>query len=255
MKGYPEYRRAVSTAVVVILLVLVVIIVSISTVYFLSGKSSPSISSTATTQSTPSGPSPFILSTTPANLLIAPGLNESYPTINIEPLSLAQSVNLTLREASDPGFQVSIPQSTVEYNPSTSESVPFNFSVSPAVKPGDYSFTVEARYGSQGISQNFTIDVVPALVVMLHEAFIPRNITVPAGTTIVWMNIDTEIGCCDPGYHTVTFNLPNGTLIPGMSSQVLHRFDMWSFTFENAGTYHYYCTIHPNMLGLVNVTA
>jgi plastocyanin len=244
------YRRAVSTTVVLIILVVVVALVAISAFYYFSGL--PSSASTTTTTGTLQ--SPFILTTTPTTLIVAPGLNESYPTINIVPLSLTESVNLTLSATSSPGFNVSIPQETVPYNPTTTESVPFNFSASAEVQPGDYSFTVGAQYGSQIVSQNFSIDVVQALVVMLHEAFVPRNITVTEGTTVVWMNIDTEIGCCDPGYHTVTFNLPNGTLIPGMSSDVLHRFDTWTFTFRKGGTYHYYCTIHPNMLGIVNVT-
>lgn len=195
------------------------------------------------------------MSTYPTNLLIAPGLTESYATLEFEPLSEAANVSLQLSAVGTQGLQLSLSRSSINYNPNATTSLAFNFSASSSLEPGNYTATFSARSGSVNVTQDFTIQVVQALVVMDHESFIPNNITVPVNTTIVWMNIDTEIGCCDPGYHTVTFGEPNVTQIQGMSSAVLHRFDTWSFQFRAAGTYHYYCIIHPNMLGTVTVTA
>jgi len=247
-------RSGVSNLAKGLVIVIVILLFSVLIYYYLGYSGNRSTQSSTSSSQSSGGPSPFALSINPSTLVIAAGLNETYPTISVIPLAQSENGSLTLSAVSNSGLRLSLSTNSVVYSPSATESIPFNFSASPEIEPGDYSATVTAQFGTQTVSDNFTIEVVQALVVMLHEAFIPNNITVPAGTTVVWMNIDTEIGCCDPGYHTVTFDMPNGTLIPGMSSQVLHRFDEWSYTFESAGTYHYFCTIHPNMLGVVTVT-
>lgn len=71
-------------------------------------------------------------------------------------------------------------------------------------------------------------------------AFVPATISVAAGTTVTWTNKDAIA-------HTVTsatglFN--SGTVNPGKS---------FTFTFPTAGSYSYYCSIHPSMLGTVKV--
>jgi plastocyanin len=71
-------------------------------------------------------------------------------------------------------------------------------------------------------------------------AFTPSSLTVMAGTTVKWTNQDA-IG------HTVTSNtnlFNSGTLGNGSS---------FSFTFATAGTYSYYCSIHPTMVGQITV--
>ncbi len=65
-----------------------------------------------------------------------------------------------------------------------------------------------------------------------------RNITVPAGTTVVWSNLDL------PGTaHTVT------SLQDLFDSDALSPF---SYTFTEPGVYNYRCTIH-GMRGMVTV--
>lgn len=71
-------------------------------------------------------------------------------------------------------------------------------------------------------------------------AFNPSTIKVAAGTTVKWTNKDA-IG------HTVTSgtNLFNsGTIATGGT---------FSFTFTTAGSYPYYCSIHPTMTATVTV--
>jgi plastocyanin len=74
-------------------------------------------------------------------------------------------------------------------------------------------------------------------------AFSPANITVKTGAKVTWTNDDSVA-------HTVVENdsqtgPKSGDIMPGKS---------YSFTFTKAGTYHYHCTIHPNMIGTVTVT-
>ena len=74
-------------------------------------------------------------------------------------------------------------------------------------------------------------------------AFSPSDITVKKGTTVTWTNNDSTV-------HTVTeIDSQNGP-----KSQQLNQGDKYTFTFDQAGTFHYKCSIHPYMLGSVTVT-
>lgn len=72
-------------------------------------------------------------------------------------------------------------------------------------------------------------------------AFTPKTITVSAGTTVTWTNLDSAD-------HTVTSE-SGDELDSGLMSQG----DTYSKTFDSAGTYDYYCTLHPYMTGTVLV--
>jgi plastocyanin len=71
-------------------------------------------------------------------------------------------------------------------------------------------------------------------------AFNPATISVTAGTTITWTNKDAVA-------HTVTSttNLFNSGNIGTNAT--------FSFTFATAGSYSYYCSIHPSMTASVTV--
>ena len=73
-------------------------------------------------------------------------------------------------------------------------------------------------------------------------AFSPTNLTVKAGTTVVWTNHDVT-------GHTVTSD--NGTL---MQSPTLGNGVTYSVRFNNIGSFGYHCSIHPFMTGLITVT-
>ena len=70
--------------------------------------------------------------------------------------------------------------------------------------------------------------------------FNPATITVKAGATVTWLNLDEEP-------HTV---FSNAGLF---RSSALDTKESFSFTFDKPGTYHYLCTIHPQMLGTIVV--
>jgi plastocyanin len=72
-------------------------------------------------------------------------------------------------------------------------------------------------------------------------AFEPKTITVPAGATVIWTNKDEEP-------HTVTSAGTGFT-----SSKALDTDDTYKVTFPKPGTYTYYCTIHPHMVGTIIV--
>jgi len=76
-------------------------------------------------------------------------------------------------------------------------------------------------------------------VVIKNFAFNPSIITIPVGTTVIWTQIDNA-------YCTVTGD--------GFDSGILGQGESFSWTFNNAGTYSYSCSFHPNMTGMVIVT-
>jgi plastocyanin len=72
--------------------------------------------------------------------------------------------------------------------------------------------------------------------------FGPATLTVPVGTTVAWINKD-DIP------HTVVSTDDSKTF----KSKVLDTDEKFSFTFSKAGTYPYFCSIHPKMTGKVIV--
>ena len=71
-------------------------------------------------------------------------------------------------------------------------------------------------------------------------SFGPAELTVPVGTTVAWTNRD-DIP------HTVV------SIDKLFKSKVLDTDEKFSFTFSKAGTYPYFCSIHPKMTGKVVV--
>jgi plastocyanin len=71
-------------------------------------------------------------------------------------------------------------------------------------------------------------------------SFGPAALTIPAGTTVTWTNRD-DIP------HTVV------STEGAFKSKVLDTDEKFSFTFSKAGTYPYFCSIHPKMTGKVIV--
>ncbi len=71
-------------------------------------------------------------------------------------------------------------------------------------------------------------------------SFGPTTITVAVGTTVTWTNRD-DIP------HTVVST--DGVF----KSKVMDTDEKFSFTFTKAGTFAYFCSIHPKMTGTVVV--
>jgi len=71
-------------------------------------------------------------------------------------------------------------------------------------------------------------------------SFSPQEITVSAGTTIIWTNRD-DIP------HTVVSDDKI------FKSKVLDTDQQFSFTFAKPGTYPYFCSVHPKMTGKIVV--
>jgi plastocyanin len=79
-----------------------------------------------------------------------------------------------------------------------------------------------------------------AAITVKDFMFSPTPLTVKAGTTVTWTNMDDEP-------HTAVSDtglFKSG----GMDTN-----ESFSFKFDKPGTYHFTCSIHPRMVGTVVV--
>jgi plastocyanin len=93
--------------------------------------------------------------------------------------------------------------------------------------------------GSPGSSAN-SAEPASAEVKVDNFSFGPATVTVAVGTTVTWTNRD-DIP------HTIV------STDKVFKSKVLDTDEKFSFTFSKAGTYPYFCSIHPKMTGSVVV--
>src|SRR6516225_4070912 len=92
--------------------------------------------------------------------------------------------------------------------------------------------------GSNGSGSSTTISIPSGAAALGPNVFNPSPLSVPAGTTVTWVNTDSIP-------HTSTSDASgwnSGTLAPGQQ---------FNFTFASSGTFHYHCAIHPGMVGTV----
>ena len=76
-------------------------------------------------------------------------------------------------------------------------------------------------------------------VIIPSRYYLPDLITVTASTTVTWTNLDVE-------HHTVTSR-------DGLFDVVLLFQEVFSYTFNEPGTFRYYCDFHSEQTGTVIV--
>lgn len=82
--------------------------------------------------------------------------------------------------------------------------------------------------------------LAPVSLDIRDSRYLPRTVTVPAGTTVRWINRDEET-------HTVT----SATEI--FKSGGLNLGDEYTYTFTTPGEYPYTCALHDFMQGTIVV--
>jgi len=71
-------------------------------------------------------------------------------------------------------------------------------------------------------------------------AFVPDTIRVPVGETVAWVNHD---------------DIPHSVVVPALKvhSHALDTDQRFEQRFVEAGTFEYFCGLHPHMKGMVTV--
>ena len=112
----------------------------------------------------------------------------------------------------------------------------------------DYLVIGKDPYPTVGVSTTAKVLILNGNSALANTGFfIPLNLEVIRGTTVIWQNED-NIG------HTVQSQDAKGNIIPLFNSNVLKTGDTFSYKFEKPGVYHYFCTIHPWRIGIVTVS-
>ncbi|APA89339.2 cupredoxin family copper-binding protein [Paraburkholderia sprentiae WSM5005] len=85
-----------------------------------------------------------------------------------------------------------------------------------------------------------TVASTPNAIVIKNFMFTPMDLTIKAGTTVTWKNLDGEP-------HTVVNDA-------GLfRSAALDQDDTYQFKFDKPGVYKIFCGIHPNMKATITV--
>lgn len=100
-----------------------------------------------------------------------------------------------------------------------------------------------ALCGIQLVLLTTSAKAAPFQVQMRSYAFNPAVLTIPAGSSVTWTNQDQA------PHNVVTTSGPQT-----LNGPLLQRGRSWTFTFRVAGTYAYYCSVHPDMRAQIVVT-
>ena len=79
-----------------------------------------------------------------------------------------------------------------------------------------------------------------------NACYLPADITISTGDTVQWDNVDTAA-------HTVTGGSPADGPSGAFDSSLLMIGEDYSFTFNDADNYDYFCMLHPWMIGTIIV--
>jgi plastocyanin len=105
-----------------------------------------------------------------------------------------------------------------------------------------------AAYG-QEVRGTFVVRIPPGAAQGTTDHYVPANIAIPAGTTIVWFNDDPD------QLHTITSgDLDDENAGSEFDSSVINEGTFFQHTFDEAGEYMYHCEIHPGMVATVSVS-
>jgi plastocyanin len=97
-----------------------------------------------------------------------------------------------------------------------------------------------------------SVSIVSGASTLTTDAYSPNPIQVSVGTTVTWTNNDSQPHTVTSGSNGQPDNKFNSS--PNFTP-LLNPGQTFSFTFTEAGEYPYYCMLHPNMVGTVNVSS
>jgi len=77
------------------------------------------------------------------------------------------------------------------------------------------------------------------------NCYVPSLIVIEKGKQVTWVNEDSAFHSVTSGFYDVPSDL--------FDSGYLDPFESYTLTFDEVGTYDYFCTLHPWMKGQVIV--
>jgi plastocyanin len=153
------------------------------------------------------------------------------------------------------GGRISIPSLATKASPATttttSKAAPptsTSTSATPTTAPATSNQQLQLLQQQQQPANVVTVSIVKGAQNMGNKAYSPSPIQIQQGTTVVWRNNDTTLHTAVSGKGTSDTSLgkmfESPPIAPGKT---------FSYKFDAAGTYDYFCTLHPAMVGTVVV--
>lgn len=168
----------------------------------------------------------------------------------VHPQTMQATVTVVALDGSTPATPTSAPATSV---PPTSTSVPTPTQAPPTATPGTTVASPTAAPApstptsvpptATSVPPTATPEPAPESITVDIKDVIHLDVQVPVGTKVTWINRD-------PFAHTTTAGGP-GDLTGEWDSGSLS--DGNQFTFNQVGSFAYFCTIHPSMTATVTV--
>lgn len=161
------------------------------------------------------------------------------------------------------GGRISIPSLTTTASPATttttSKAAPptsTSTSATPTTAPPTSNQQLQLSQQQQQNQQQqkqqpanvVTVSIVKGASNMGNKAYSPNPIQIQRGTTVVWRNDDTTLHTAVSGKGTSDTSLGKMFESPPIAPGKI-----FSYKFDAVGTYDYFCTLHPAMVGTVVV--
>jgi plastocyanin len=187
-------------------------------------------------------PPDYSINITPNTAQVYQGDSGSY---NIDLSSLrgfSSQVRLRVTQAPE-GVDAYFENNVTQIASNENTSLKMDFKVAKDAPAGLNDIIVEANGGGLVHTITGKINIVGTgrvVVIIQNFWFYPTNLTVRKGTDVTWINKD-------PTGHTATANDRT------WDSKLLQQNQEYTFKFDKVGTYQYYCTPHPQMIGEVKV--
>jgi len=153
----------------------------------------------------------------------------------------------TSMEVPAPGFE-DVPEMIVREEPVTEEfSVELEESISVEAEP----LPSEVPEEQSSLPALVEVNVAEGSGVPgcdeTNECFIPYEVSISSGGEVIWNNVDSAA-------HTVTSGNPSDGPDGVFDSSLFMSGTTFSHTFDEAGTYEYFCMVHPWMIGIIQVS-
>jgi plastocyanin len=97
-----------------------------------------------------------------------------------------------------------------------------------------------------------SVSIVSGASSLTNTAYNPNPVQVKVGSKVTWTNNDSQPHTVTSGSNGQPDNKFNSS--PNFNP-LMNQGQTFSFTFTQAGDYPYYCLLHPNMVGTVNVSS
>ena len=110
--------------------------------------------------------------------------------------------------------------------------------------------TLSSSLNSSANNNGMEISIVKGATTLNDKAYSPNPLKIKVGNTITWINKDNTI-------HTVTSGKANspdaGQLFDSGLTSLITPSKSFSHKFTEVGEFSYFCRLHPNMVGTIEV--